>query len=110
MASVKYHGEFPEGKDTIIQHGYEFEAGKSVSVTDKDHLAKFAGNRFFEVSGESDKDAVNQGKDDAEKAEVETLQGWLRDHQVPFHHKAGLNTLRKLREDYEAAQLKAQEG
>lgn len=110
MASVKYHGEFPEGKDTITQHGYEFEAGKGVNVTDKDLLQKFAQNRFFEVSGESDKELVEQGKDDAEKAELETLQGWLRDHQVPFHHKEGVAKLREKKAAYEKAQLQAQEG
>lgn len=45
MAKVKYL----DG-DTS-QYGYAFEGGKPVEVTDAKHLAKFAGNRFFEVSG-----------------------------------------------------------
>lgn len=109
MAQVKYHGEFPEGKDTITQHGFEFEAGKAVNVTDKDLIEKFASNRFFEVSGASDKELVEQGKEDAEKAETESLQGWLREHQVPFHHKLGNDRLRALKADYLKAQEKAQE-
>ena len=109
MASVKYHGEFPEGKDTIVQHGYEFEGNKAVTVTDKALIEKFANNRFFEVSGESDKEQVKQGQDDAEKAEIETLQAWLRDHSVPFHHKLKVDNLRKLKADWEAANEKAQE-
>ena len=109
MAQVKYHGEFPEGKDTIVQNGHEFEAGKSVNVSDKDLLEKFAANRFFEVSGQSDKDLVEQGKEDADKAEVESLQSWLRDHQVPFHHKLGADKLRGLKADYLKAEKNAQE-
>jgi hypothetical protein len=108
MAQVKYFGEFPEGKDTITQHGYEFEAGKAVNVTDKALIEKFAGNRFFEVSGESDKEQVKQGQDEAEKAETETLQAWLKEHQVPFHHKLGADKLRALKADYLKAQEKAQ--
>lgn len=108
MAQVKYFGEFPEGKDTITQHGYEFEAAKAVNVTDKALIEKFAGNRFFEVSGESDKEQVKQGQDEAEKAETETLQAWLKEHQVPFHHKTGADKLRALKADYLKAQEKAQ--
>ena len=108
MASVKYFGEFPEGKDTIEQHGYEFEAGKAVNVTDKALVDKFAGNRFFEVSGASDKDQVKQGQADAEQAEVQTLQGWLDEHKVPYHHRLGADKLRALKADYLKAQDKAQ--
>lgn len=109
MAQVKYHGEFPEGKDTIEQHGYEFEAGKAVNVTDKTLIEKFAGNRFFEVSGESKKEEVEQGKEEAEQAETESLKAWLNEHQVPFHHKLGADKLRALKADYLKAQEKAQE-
>jgi len=108
MASVKYFGEFPEGKDTIEQHGYEFEAGKAVNVTDKALVEKFAGNRFFEVSGASDKDQVKQGQEEAEEARTATLQAWLNDHQVPFHHRAGADKLEALKADYLKAQEKAQ--
>lgn len=45
MAKVKYL----DG-DTS-QFGYEFAGGKPVEVTEAKHLAKFAGNPFFEVSG-----------------------------------------------------------
>lgn len=109
MASVKYHGEFPEGKDAIEMYGYTFEEGKAVNVTDKDHLEKLAGNRFFEVSGESDKEQVKQGQDDAQKAEVETLQGWLKEHNVPFHHREGVDKLRAKKADWLKAEQKAQE-
>ena len=108
MAQVKYHGEYPEGADSITQHGFVFEDGKAVNVTDKALIEKFAGNRFFEVSGESDKDQVKQGQADAEKAEVESLQGWLNEHKVPFHHKLGADKLRALKADYLKAQEKAQ--
>lgn len=115
MSSVKYHGEYPaeqvdgEGKPFVVQHGYIFTQGESVKVTDEGLLAKFAGNRFFEVSGKSDKDAIEQGKDDAERAETETLKTWLTDHQVPFHHKAGLKTLQRLKDDYLKAKAAASE-
>lgn len=109
MASVKYHGEFPEGKDTIVQHGYEFEAGKAVDVKEKELVARFASNRFFEVSGASDKEQVKQGQDDAEKAEVQTLQGWLQEHNVPFHHREGVDKLRAKKADWLKAEQKAQE-
>ncbi len=108
MAQVKYHGEFPEGAESISQYGYEFEGNKAVNVTDEAHLAKFASNRFFEVSGESDKEQVDQGKADAEKAEEETLRAWLAEHQVPVHHRAGLKALREAKDGWLKAQEKAQ--
>jgi hypothetical protein len=46
MAQVKYL----EGDTT--QYGYDFIGGNSVEVTDEKHLAKFRGNRFFEVTDE----------------------------------------------------------
>lgn len=109
MAQIKYHGEFPEGQDEIVHLGETFERGKSANVTDKAVLAKLAQNRFFEVSGESDKDAVAQGKDEAEKAEESTLHAWLAEHQVPVRANASLANLRKAKEDHEAAIAKAQE-
>lgn len=109
MAGVTYHGEFPEGQDTIVQHGYEFSRdGKSVNVTDKELVAKFAANRFFKTDG-SEKEDVQQGQEEAEQAEAETLKAWLGDHQVPYRANASLANLRKAREDYEAAQEKAAE-
>ncbi len=109
MATVTYHGEFPEGQDTIVQHGYEFErGGKGVKVEEKDLLAKFAGNRFFKTEG-ADADEVKRGKDEAEAAELQTLKDWLNDHQVPFHHKAGLEKLRGMKADYEMQTQKAAE-
>lgn len=46
MAKVTY-------KDgATSQYGYEFEAGKAVEVTDPKHLAKFAGNAFFDVASD----------------------------------------------------------
>lgn len=108
MAQVTYHGEFPEGADTITQHGYEFgREGKAVNVTEKDLLAKFATNRFFKTS-DSDKEAVEAGQDEAEKAEAQSLREWLTDHQVPFHHKLGRDKLQGLKDDYLKAQEKAQ--
>ena len=112
MASVTYHGEFPEGQEEdgtpyVEQYGYRFYPNKSVSVADEEHLTKLAGNRFFKVSGKSDKEAVEQGESEAENAETETLKSWLTDHQVPFHHKAGLAKLQGLKDDYLKAQEKA---
>lgn len=110
MATVKYHGEFPEGQDGIVQHGYTFErGGKAVDVKDKDLLARFATNRFFEVSGESDKDDVKAGQAEAEEAETETLRTWLDEHNVPFRANASLKSLREARDDYEQRQAEAQE-
>ena len=108
MAAVTYHGEFPEGADTIVQHGYEFSRdGKSVNVSEKELLAKFAGNRFFKTA-DSEKDDVEAGKAEAELAETETLKAYLRANSVPFHHKQGLASLRDLKESHEAAVAKAQ--
>lgn len=109
MTTVKYHGEFPEGKDAITQHGVEFERGKSVNVTDKAVLAKLSTNRFFEVSGESDKEAIAQGVDEAEQAETATLRAYLQEQNVPAHHKLGLKSLRELKAAHEKAQAEAQE-
>lgn len=114
MSAVTYHGEYPEGQEDgegkryIEQYGYTFVEGKSVDVKEKDLLAKFAGNRFFKVP-ESDKDEIERGKGEAEKAELEATQAWLREHKVPFHHRANLDTLKGLRADYEAAEEKAAE-
>lgn len=109
MTSVTYHGELPDGQDSIEQHCYVFERGKSVNVTNAEHLRKLAGNRFFKVAGKSDKELVEQGKDEAESAEVQSLQDYLREQNVPFHHKAGLTKLRDLKEAHETAQAKAAE-
>ena len=108
MSAVTYHGEFPEGQDTIVQHGYEFDRdGKSVNVKEPELLARFATNRFFKTV-DSDKEDVESAKDEAEQAETETLKAWLKEENVPFHHKAGLKTLRDLREKHEDAKAKAQ--
>lgn len=107
MAAVTYHGEFPEGRDTIEQHGFEFgRDGKSVNVTDKDLLTKFANNRFFKTA-ESDKEQVQSAEVEAEQAETETLRAWLSEQKVPFHHKLGRDKLQALKDDYLKAQDKA---
>lgn len=54
MATVKYHGEFPADREEIVQHGYTFERGHGVTVDDPALLARFAANRFFEVSDEAE--------------------------------------------------------
>lgn len=109
MAAVTYHGEFPEGKDTIEQHGFEFgRDGKSVNVTDKDLLAKFAQNRFFKTEG-SDKEQVETAQTEAQANEAETLRAYLAEHNVPVRANANLASLQKARSDYDAAVIKAQE-
>lgn len=108
MAQVKYHGEYPDGSDSISQYGYEFAGGKAVSITDKTVLGKLAGNRFFEVSGESDKNEVKAGQEEAEEAESETLRAWLDDKSVPYRANASLKSLREARADYEKRQAEAQ--
>lgn len=109
MAQVTYHGEYPEGADTIVQHGYEFSRdGKSVNVTEKDSLAKFASNRFFKTA-DSDKDEVEEGKAQAEANEAESLREYLKRENVPVHHRTGLEGLRKAKADHEKAQQKALE-
>lgn len=108
MAQVTYHGEFPEDKDHIVQHGYTFERGKSVDVKEKDLLAKFVTNRFFKTA-DSDKSAVEQGQEDADKAEEQTLRAYLAEERVPAHHKLNLASLRKLKADHEKAKAEAAE-
>lgn len=108
MAQVTYHGEFPEDREEIVQHGYTFERGKSVDVKDKDLLTKFASNRFFKTA-DSDKDAVEAGQEEADRAEEQTLRSYLRDENVPAHHKLNLNSLRKLKADHEKAKAEAAE-
>lgn len=107
MSAVTYHGEFPEGQDSIIQHGYTFERGKSVDVKEKDLLAKFASNRFFKAEG-SDKDAVDDAKEEADKAEEQTLRAYLAAENVPAHHKLNLKSLRDLKANHEQAKAEAQ--
>lgn len=109
MASVTYHGEFPEGQvdedgNAFIVHlGHTFiRGGKSVSVSDKDEISKFAANRFFKTEG-SDADDVKEAKAEAEQAEVEALRAWLNENKVPFHHREGLASLKAKRADYEAS-------
>jgi hypothetical protein len=109
MAAVTYHGEFGEGQDTITQHGYEFgRDGKSVNVTDKALLEKFANNRFFKTA-DSDKDQVEAAQTEAQANEAETLRAYLAEHNVPVRANANLASLQKARADYDAAVLKAQE-
>jgi len=114
MSGVTYHGEYPlgvedeDGNPFIVQHGYTFvKGGKSVSVTDKALLAKFQGNRFFKTEG-SDKEDVEQGKDEAEQAELVTLQTYLADEGVPFHRNTGVGKLREMKEAHEKAIALAQ--
>jgi hypothetical protein len=109
MASVTYHGEFPEGQvdedgNAFIVHlGQTFtRGGKAVSVSDKETIAKFAANRFFKTEG-SDAEDVKDAKAEAEQAEVQALRDWLGDNRVPFHHREGLASLRAKRADYEAS-------
>ena len=111
MSAVTYHGEYAglvnADGDRYIEHGgYVFTEGKSTNVTDKADLRKFASNRFFKAP-ESDKEDVEQGKDEAELAEIETLRGYLKAENVPSHHKMSLATLRKLKEEHEKAKAEA---
>lgn len=114
MSAVTYHGEYPdgqvneEGKRYIVQHGETFVEGKSVNVTDKVALARFASNRFFKTV-ESDKDAVTQGQDEAEKAEVEALRAELTEAGFAPHHRLGLDKLRELKAQHETTKAKAAE-
>lgn len=107
MAQVKYHGEYPAEADSITQYGYEFSGGKAVNITDKAVLAKLAGNRFFEVSGESDKDDVKAGQEEAEEAEAETLRAWLDENKVPVRANASLKSLRDAKAEQEKRQEEA---
>lgn len=107
MVKVVYHGEAPNG--SVSQYGYDFEPGKAVEVKDENHLAKLSANRFFEVAGKSDKDEVKEGQAQAEANEAETLRGYLDDEKVPYRANASLDTLRKLVQEHQDAQEKAQE-
>jgi len=57
MPEVRYLGE-PDGTRDTTQYGYVFEDGKPVDVTDAQHLAKFRGNRFFEVNEKAPQEGV----------------------------------------------------
>lgn len=107
MVKVVYHGEAPNG--SVSQYGYDFEPGKAVEVKDENHLAKLSTNRFFEVAGKSDKDEVKEGQAQAEANEAETLRGYLDDEKVPYRANASLDTLRKLAQEHQDAQEKAQQ-
>lgn len=115
MTGVTYHGEFPLGQENadgdpyVNVFGYEFTKGKSVSVKEAEVAAKLSTNRFFKVAGKSDKDDVEQGEDEAEQAEADTLRAFLAEHGVPVHHKAGLNKLRELKADFDAKSEAAKE-
>jgi hypothetical protein len=108
VSAVTYIGEFPADADSIEQYGYTFERGKSVNVTDKQHLAKLSANRFFKTV-DSDKSEIQAAEEEAEQAEIQTLQGYLRSEGVPFHHRQGLSSLRDLKDKHEAAKAKALE-
>lgn len=113
MTAVTYHGEYPadqvddQGSPYIEQYDYTFYPGKSVDVKDEVHLAKLSANRFFKVAGKSDKDAVEQGQDEADKAETEALRAWLAERGVNAHHKLGRDKLEGLKADYLKTQEKA---
>lgn len=105
---VKYIGEMPEGQDAISQYGYEFEKNKAVDVPDDHEFAnKFRNNRFF-VTEDDEKEDVDAAKAEAEANEAESLRTWLTEHQVPFHHREGVDKLRTKRAAYEKAQAEAQ--
>jgi hypothetical protein len=111
MTAVTYHGEWPdqvdgEGKPFIEQHGYTFHPGKSVDVKEKELVAKFAANRFFKTEG-SDKAAVAQGQDEAEKAHEAELRQYLSDNGIQAHHRLGVDKLEALKADFEKTQQKA---
>ena len=111
MSAVTYHGEYgslvdSEGHRYIEHGGYTFTEGKSTNVTDKGDLLKLAQNRFFKAP-DSDKEDVEQGKDEAELAETETLRAYLKAENVPSHHKMNLATLKKLKDEHERAKADA---
>lgn len=115
MSAVTYHGGYPDGQEDeegnryIDQYGYRFVEGKSVDVKEKHFLAKLAGNRFFKTA-DSDKDAVEEGKAEGEKAEAELIRAKLAEDGIYPHHKVGLAGLRKLRDEHEALKSEASEG
>ena len=115
MSGVTYHGSFPDGQVNedgdryIDQYGYRFVEGKSVDVKEKEYLSKLAGNRFFKTA-DSDKDAVDEGKAEGEKAEAESIRAALAEDGIVPHHKLGLPALRKLRDEHEALKAEASEG
>lgn len=115
MSSVTYHGEYPdgqlddEGEPFIIQQGYKFTPGKPVKVDNDFDLLALTQNRFFKTP-DSDKEELKRAQDEAEKAEVASLQSWLDDHQVPHHHRLGSAKLRELKADYLLKQAQAEEG
>ena len=115
MSTVTYIGECPEGqvdsegKPFIVQQGYTFRPGESVKVTDKGDLLELTKNRFFKAP-DSDKEEIENAQAEADAAEEQTLRGWLEEHQVPVHHRAGLKALRDAKQNYLLAQAAASEG
>ena len=115
MSAVTYHGSYPEGQVNedgdryIVHQGQTFVEGKSVNVTDKHDLAKLSANRFFKTA-DSDKEAVDEGKAEGEKAEAESIRAALAEDGIVPHHKLGLPALRKLRDEHEALKAEASEG
>lgn len=112
MAKVTYHGEYPEGADSIVQHGETFErGGKGVEVSDKALLARFASNRFFKVAaGKATKEelaAQEAAEKEAEAAEIAGLQEYLDEHSVPYKAGAPLKDLQQARAAHEAAVAEA---
>jgi hypothetical protein len=112
MSGVTYHGSYPEGQVNedgdryIVHQGYTFVEGKSVNVTDKGDLSKLSANRFFKTA-DSDKDAIEQGKDEGDKAEADSIRAALAEDGIVPHHKLGLPALRKLRDEHEALKAEA---
>lgn len=115
MSGVTYHGSYPDGQVNdegdryIVQYGYTFVEGKSVDVKEKQYLAKLAGNRFFKTA-DSDKDAVEEGKAEGDKAEADSIRAALAEDGINPHHKTSLANLRKLRDEHEALKAEASEG
>lgn len=60
MAKVKF---IPEAgvSDETEQYGVAFAGGEAVEVTDEKALAKFRGNRFFEVEDEEAEEEAEDG-------------------------------------------------
>lgn len=112
MAKVTYHGEFPEGADSIVQHGETFERGKAVDVSDKALLERFANNRFFKVAGgkqsKEEQAALDAAAKEAEEAEASTLRAYLDGENVPYKADASLKDLQAARADHDAAVAAAQ--
>ncbi len=101
MAAVTWLGDEDPAAQVITQYGHTFVKGEPVNVPDKDpHMAKFKAMSVFHVKGD-DKgkpDPVESVKEEAKEPvdpELQAARDALDAVGQKWHHKSGLETLRR---------------